>query len=168
MIAGTEQVKAALISALEAQGLKALPADQADWAKSYSCPVAAVGLRTGESHVDAMASYLGQRTDPTTLIPREVYGLKSQLTLSLDLYAPPEKGAAGCDEALEKLHEALLKGLPSGLRVSSLRWEEAQWDPGVDMFLRRGSLDCVAYFLASPAEDGDVLTDFILKGVVTK
>ena len=168
MISGTEQVKAALISALEGQGLKALPADRADWAKSYDCPVAAVGLRTGESHVDAMASYLGQRTDPQTQLSQEVYGLKSQLSLSLDLYAPPEKGAGGCDEALEKLHEALLKGLPSGLKVSGLRWEEAQWDHEAEMFLRRGSLDCEAYFLASPAEDGDVLTDFILKGVVTK
>lgn len=168
MISGTEQVKAALISALEQQGLKALPADRADWAKSYDRPVAAVGLRTGESRAASMASYLGQRTDPATLIPREVYGLKSELTLSLDLYSPPEMGAAGCDEALEVLHEALLIGLPSGLRVTGLRWEEARWDEAVDMFLRRGSLDCEAYFLASPSEDGNVLTDFILKGVVTK
>ena len=36
------------------------------------------------------------------------------------------------------------------------------------MFLRRGTLSCGAYFTAAATEDGALLTDFILKGVMTK
>ena len=58
--------------------------------------------------------------------------------------------------------------LPSGLRPSELKWEEAAWDEDTSMFLRRGSLACSAYFIATASEDGALLTDFILKGVVTR
>ena len=36
------------------------------------------------------------------------------------------------------------------------------------MFLRRGSLSCSAFFTALAEEDGALISDFILKGVVTK
>ena len=49
-----------------------------------------------------------------------------------------------------------------------LKWEEAAWDKDTAMFLRRGSLACSAYFVAAASEDGLLLSDFILKGVVTK
>ena len=35
------------------------------------------------------------------------------------------------------------------------------------MFLRRGSLSCGAYFTAAATEEGVLLSDFILKGVIT-
>ena len=47
-------------------------------------------------------------------------------------------------------------------------WEEAAWDKDTAMFLRRGSLVCSAYFVATASEDGLLLSDFILKGMVTK
>ena len=59
------------------------------------------------------------------------------------------------------------RGLPSGLKPRELKWEEAVWDPDTAMFLRRGSLTCDAYFTAAISEDGLLLSDFILKGVVT-
>ena len=165
---GLEQVKQAIAGALEKAGINARIAYEPGWAKSYQGPVVAVGLRTGESRGGALSSYLGRRTDPDTQVSQEVYGMRLELTLSLDIYCPPKDGAAGCDGALEALHQVMLEGLPSGLRPSELRWEEAVWDEDTAMFLRRGSLACGAYFIAAASEDGPLLSDFILKGVVTR
>lgn len=164
---GLEQVRAALAAALEQAGVRAVTAFPGDWAKGYDEPVAAVGLRTGESRGGALGSYLGTRPDPVDQSCREIYGMRLDLTLSVDIYAPARMGAAGCDGALEKLHQAALQGLPSGLKPRELKWEAAVWDPDTAMFLRRGSLTCDAYFTAAISEDGQLLSDFILKGVVT-
>ena len=75
---------------------------------------------------------------------------------------------AGCDSALETLHQVMLGSLPSGLRPTELKWEETGWDEDTAMFLRRGSLSCSAFFTALAEEDGALISDFILKGVVTK
>lgn len=163
---GLEQVKSAVAGALEKAGVPVRLAWAPGWAESHAAPVVAVGLRTGESRGGALHSYLGQRTDPDTLVSREIYGLTLDLTLSLDVYSPPQTGTAGCDRTLEALHQVMLGGLPSGLRPAELRWEETVWDEDTSMFLRRGSLSCRAYFLAAAEEDALPLTDFILKGVV--
>ena len=118
---GLEQVKSALAAALERAGLPSLSAFPPGWAKAYSGPVAAVGLRMGESRSGSLGGYLGQRTDPETLENREIYGMRLEMTLSLDLYSPPGSGAAGCDSALEALHQAVLEGLPAGLRPAELK-----------------------------------------------
>ena len=164
---GLEQVRDAVAAALEQAGLAVCPAFSPGWAKRYAVPVAAVGLRSGESRSDAFNSYLGRQLDPDTQAPQELYGMRLDMTLSLDIYAPAESGAAGCDRALNTLHQVMLEGLPSGLRPTELRWEEAVWDETTAMFLRRGSFSCSAYFVATATEEGAWLTDFILKGVVT-
>ena len=165
---GLEQVKSALAAALEKAGIAAQAAFSPGWARSYSQPVVAVGLRQGESRGGALSSYLGQRTDPDTQLEQEVYGMRLELTLSLDIYCPLGEGASRCDDVLEKLHQVMLEGLPAGLRPAELRWEETAWDEDTAMFLRRGSLSCSAFFTAAASEDGLWLTDFILKGVVTR
>ena len=167
-MSGLEQVKSALAAALERSGLRAHSAFAPGWARAYTGPVAAVGLRTGESRGGALGSYLGRRTDPETLECREIYGMRMEMTLSLDLYSPPKSGAAGCDSALETLHQAILEGLPAGLRPTELKWEETAWDEDAQMFLRRGSLSCSACVTAEASEDGLMLSDFILKGVVSR
>ena len=63
---GLEQVRDALAEALSKAGLAVCPAFSPGWAKQYNTPVAAVGLRTGESRSDAFNSYLGRQFDPET------------------------------------------------------------------------------------------------------
>ena len=165
---GLEQVKAAIAGALKSAGIAAHTAYTPGWAKAYQEPVVAVGLRTGESKGGALGSYLGQKVNPDTLDCREIYGMRLELVLSLDIYCPPGEGAGRCDNVLEALHQVMLNGLPSGLRPTELKWEETVWDKDTSMFLRRGSLACGAFFLAETAEEPLELTDFILKGVVSK
>ena len=165
---GLEQVKAAVAAALNSAGIAAHTAYSPGWAKAYQEPVVAVGVRTGESKGGALSSYLGQRMDPDTLACQEIYGMRLDLVLSLDIYCPPGEGAGRCDSVLEQLHQVMLNGLPSGLRPTELKWEETVWDGDTSMFLRRGSLACGAFFVAETTEEQLDLTDFILKGVVTK
>lgn len=115
-----------------------------------------------------MGSYMGQRVNPDTLDCQEVYGMRLELVLSLDIYCPPGEGAGRCDYVLEALHQVMLNGLPSGLRPIELKWEETVWDGDTSMFLRRGSLACGAFFVAETSEEQLELADFILKGVLTK
>ena len=91
---GLEQVKNAVAGALEKAGIRARIAYAPGWAKAYAEPVVVVGLRTGESRGGALSSYLGQRTDPDTQASQEVYGMRLELTMSLDIYCPPGEGAA--------------------------------------------------------------------------
>lgn len=165
---GLEQVKAAIAAALKNAGIAAHTAYAPGWAKAYREPVVAVGLRTGESKGGALGSYLGQKVNPDTLDCREVYGMRLDLVLSLDIYCPPGEGAGRCDNVLEALHQVMLNGLPTGLRPAELKWEETVWDGDTSMFLRRGSLACGAFFVAETNEEQPALTDFILKGVVNK
>ena len=165
---GLEQVKNAIVQTLEQSGAQAAVAFVPGWAKQYDGPVVAVGLRTGESRSTAMGNYLGQQIDPETQAPQERYGMQLELTLSLDIYSPAAVGAAGCDETLPLLHRVMLEGLPSGLKPLELKWEETAWEDTTGMFLRKGSLHCSAFFIATADEDGALLTDFILKGVMTK
>ena len=164
MSSAIEQAKRALCAALERAGLQAETAFTPERAAARESAVAVVGLRRGESRGGGLSSYLGRRQEGSRW--REVYGLRMELTLSLDLYAPAELGVAGCDRALETLHQVMLEGLPSGLRPKELCWEEAAWDQETAMFLRRGSLRCEAVFTAQAEEDNELVTDFILKGVV--
>ena len=102
---GLEQVKAAIAEALHKAGIATHTAYTPGWAKAYQEPVVAVGLRTGESKGGALGSYLGQRVDPTTMACREIYGMRLDLVLSLDIYCPPGEGAERCDDVLEGLHQ---------------------------------------------------------------
>ena len=163
-----EQVKNAIIRALEQTGAAAVSTLQPGWAKDFDTPVVAVGFRTGESRSAALNNYLGQQTDPDTQAVREVYGMQLDLLLSVDIYSPAAVGAAGCEETLTLLHRAAMDALPCGIRPTELKWEETNWDTDTGMFLRRGSLACSAFFVALADEESSLLTDFILKGVMTK
>lgn len=165
---GLEQVRTAIVQALERSGAAAVSSFLPSRAETYDKPVIAVGFRAGESRSAALGSYLGVKISPDTLLPVELYGVQLELTLSLDIYSPISAGAIGCEETLPRLHQVMLDGLPSGLKPTGLKWEETVWDDGTNMFLRRGSLSCTAYFIAAAEEDGTLLTDFILKGVLTK
>jgi hypothetical protein len=166
MSGALEQVKSAVTAALEHCGVACRAAFPPGWAEEVTGPVAAVGFRSGECAPAGLCSYLGQRVDPATQAVREVYAVEMALRLSLDVYAPAEEGAAGCEAALERIHQALLEGLGPGLRQGEFSWEETAWDGDLGLFSRRGTLNLTAYFTASAQEDSAVLTDFILKGVV--
>ena len=158
------QIRDAVIAALQAGGLAAAAAFPAERAKRYACPVAAVAVETAESRAVGFGSYLGEETDPETGLPREVYGRQLEAEIAVDVRG---ERAADCEAGCETAAAVLLGGLPSGIRPGELRWEALAWERETGMFLRRGRLQCRAAFVARSQGDGTAFLDFILKGVLT-
>ena len=165
-MSGLEQVKAALAAALVQAGITAVTTYGPKRLLDYDGPVVTVGVRRGESRQIGLCDYLGEQEDAATGQSREVYGRLLDITLSLDTWADREAGAGTCQEMLERIHEAVLSGLPAGLRPGDMAWEEVRWDQETGMFCQQGTLRCGAYLTATTQEETGVLSDFILKGVL--
>ena len=109
-------------------------------------------------------NYLGEVRDPKTGQVRELYGKQLDAVISVEVRG---ERAADCEAGCETAAEVLLGGLPSGIRPGELSWEGLSWERGTESFLRRGRLQCRAYFQAQTADESAVFLDFILKGAVT-
>lgn len=161
-----EQIRQAALTALRGSGVNAVGEYDAQRAPRMEKPVLAVGLRRVKTEKSGLLEYLGEREDAQRGTV-EVYGRRMQVELVLEAYAPRMVGAAGCDELSGEAAAALCGRLPPGVTVESVEWEQTLWDTRYGAFLRRGSACCSAYFTAEAAqEDGAVLTDFVLKGVI--
>ena len=160
---GLNQVRQAIIDALSAAGLTAVPAFEGQ-AKRYDTAVVAVDVGAVSGKPAAMGSYLGETYDAEAGTVRELYGCQLNLTLTLGVRAPT---AAACETACETAAETLLAGgLPSGLRLGEQRWEGVSWDKNNKLFLRKGQAEAKGFFIAVVDEESASLIDFTLKGVL--
>ena len=158
------QVRDAVISALRGAGLTALAAFPAEHARAYSGAVAAVAVGAARGKAVGLCNYLGEVDDKTHGTVREVYGKQLEGIITVDIRGRrAAEGETGCERAAE----ALLGGLPAGIRPGELRWEALTWERETGMFLRRGELQCRTFFVAESREDGAAFLNFILKGVIT-
>ena len=147
------QIRDAVVTALRAAGLCTLASYPDQRARRYAGPVAAVAVDTAESRTVGFCNYLGEVSDPETGQVRELYG---------------KQRAADCETGCETAAEVLLGGLPSGIRPGELSWEALSWERGTESFLRRGRLQCRAWFQAQTEDGNTMFLDFQLKGAVTK
>ncbi|MBQ3497413.1 MAG: hypothetical protein IJA73_04710 [Oscillospiraceae bacterium] len=161
-----EQVCAALIERFAAQGINAAAANGLPHAPLYDEGVLVVEVQQASGESAGFLDYLGERVDDKGATV-ELYGRRMEIVFSLSAYAPAQEGAAGCTALLEKAEQALLRGLPSGLKLGEVRWGECAWCEAEEMFLRRGEAHATAFFTAEADEDGSVVTDFKLRGVLT-
>lgn len=158
------QVREAVISALQNAGLTALAAFPAERARSYETAVAAVAVGTAQGRAMGFCNYLGEVRSEDGGQVKELYGKQLEGIITVDVRG---RRAADCEAGCETAAEALLGELPAGIRPGELCWEALTWERETGMFLRRGRLQCRAYFLAESREDGAEFLDFILKGVMT-
>ena len=158
------QVRSAVTAALQGAGLTALTAFPAERARAYEGAVAAVAVGTAQGRAMGLCNYLGEARDGKIGALREVYGKQLEGVVTVDIRG---RRAADCEAGCEKAAEALLGGLPAGIRPGELCWEALAWERETGMFLRRGRLQCRAFFTAESREDGEEFLDFILKGVMT-
>ena len=124
----------------------------------------AVGVRRASGRGAGFARYLGEVTDPARGA-REVYGLRCDVELALDIYAPmrAENGAAACAALFDRAAAAL--GGAAGLSVRELRCGEAAPDARLGMFVMHGAADCGALLVDESAGGAEgTFTDFVLKG----
>ena len=161
-----QQVKTAVVDALEGAGLTAMGAYGEEQLKKYTTAVTAVGLHGMQVTESGAMEYLGEKYDAMRCAMLEVYGKKLTPSLSLDVYAPRTLGAEGCEEAAEEITQVMMSALPSGLRVRELTWGKTEWDKTYGMFHLSAQAAYEAYFVAETEEETAVFTDFILRGVV--
>jgi hypothetical protein len=157
------QIRQAVIDVLTDGGLTALAAFPDSRAKAYSGAVAAVAVGAAEGKAMGFCNYLGESYDETAGTVRELYGKQLEGDITVDIRA---ERAADCETGCQQATEALLGGLPSGIRPGELRWEALTWEKATGMFLRRGVLRCQAVFMAESQEEAPEFLDFILKGVM--
>lgn len=161
-----EQIRQAVLTALKSNGVNAVGEYDAQRAPRLEKPVLAVGLKSVNTAKSGFLEYLGEREDETRGTV-EVYGRRMQVELVLEAYAPRSVGAQGCDALSGEVTAVLCGQLPQGVCIETVDWEQTLWNTRYGAFLRCGSACCSAYFTAEAAqEDGAVLTDFVLKGVI--
>ena len=107
------QIRDAVVSALQAEGLNALAAYPDLRAMRCACPVAAVAVETAESRTVGFCNYLGEVTDPKTGAVREQYGKQLDAVIAVEIRGGR---AADCEQGCETAAEVLLGGLPAGIR----------------------------------------------------
>lgn len=159
------QIRDAVVTALRAAGLCTLASYPDQRARRYAGPVAAVAVDTAESRTVGFYNYLGEVSDPETGQVRELYGKQLDAVISVEIRG---QRAADCETGCETAAEVLLGGLPSGIRPGELSWEALSWERETESFLRRGRLQCRAWFQAQTEDGNTMFLDFQLKGAVTK
>ena len=162
---GCEQVRTLLAQRLEAAGIRVATAWTREKLPQLTTAAAVLGVQETRSGDAALWNYLGEQWDETQSCCVERYGRKLRLTLYVDFYAP--KGAAAeIESGWEKLEEALLAPLAEGLRMETVQRGETAADSASGYLKCRCTAQCTAYFTAVRTDEGAVLTDFTLKGVL--
>lgn len=159
-MSAVNQIRDAVVQTLTAAGLTARGAWDGT-AKTVSAPLLCADVEKTTGKPVAFGGYLGRTEDAQGV--REIYGRVLEAVVTLDARAP---SAAGCAETLERACDALGAGLPSGLRLRQQDWEAVRWETENHCFFRRCRMRCGAYFTAETPEEGGVLLEFKLKGVL--
>ena len=148
---------------LRQQGVDAVCAYPEERRNRRSGPVAAVSLRACQGGPGGFRDYLGERYDESTGQWQELYGRRVTLTFGLDLYAPRESGAAGCQTLFDNLAEALAAGGPEGLKLHTLSRGETAFDRETGLFHCPAEAQCGAWLYAV-ADEGGTFLDFEVRG----
>lgn len=157
------QIRQAVQDALQAAGICTAAAYPGTPMKRHEGAVASVSVGTAEGKAVGFCNYLGEIYDEEKGTVRERYGKQLQGEIQVEIRA---QRAADCETGCVQASEVLLGGLPSGLRGGELNWQGIEWEQATQMFLRRGSLSCLALFVAETQEEEGVFLDFRLKGVL--
>ena len=162
---GCEQVRTILKQRLEKVGIPVADAWTRKKLPQLSAAAAVLGVKETQSDDAALWNYLGEQWDEDRGCSVERYGRKLRLTLYADLYAPGG-AAAKIEDAWEKLEEILFSPVAEGLRAGTVQRGEITADPVSGYLKCRCTAECTAWFTAVRAEEGAMLTDFTLKGVL--
>ena len=85
---GLNQVKEAILSALEGAGLTALGRFGTQAERSYTGPVAVIGVAQAAGKPMGLGGYLGTVYDPDAGTEREIYGRMLEVTVSVTSTPP--------------------------------------------------------------------------------
>jgi hypothetical protein len=158
-----EQVQQGLIEYLVGQNIHAIPAWQKERRTVHGKAVAVVSLKSLELTSLGQQNYLGEQIEEGGTLRIPIYGRKLELTFGLDLYAPKGE-AAQCHALFAQLGQALCLSSPQGLTVEKLCCGDVRYDSDGDCLTCSAELVTGAWCYLTTQEDGEEITEFIVKG----
>ena len=164
-MSAAEQIRKQIEQQLRDAGLQVCPAWERTAFPELESAAAVIGAAKSEREDGALWNYLGLAWDEGQGAMVERYGKRLNAEIFVDLYAPRDQVQA-VEQALQTLEEALMAPLCPGLSILSLQRGEICCEDYSRYLKCRCILSCAAYFTQTRDEDGALLTDFILKGVV--
>ena len=159
-----DEILDAVTDALEDAGLSVVMNYPLDRLCDNFEGVVCVGLKSSEITSAGSGGYIGEKTNADGSIS-ELYAVRAENVVSMDIYEPMESGVQGCLETFEKISAAVGQ-LSDGLRVGTLVCCSAEPDEYTGMMHCPVEMHCTAYLIAEADEDSDEFTDFVLRGVL--
>lgn len=160
---GLDRIREHMTTFLTGRGVEAITAWPDGERKRLSGPLAAVSVRACEGGPSGFRDYLGERYDTASGQWQELYGRKIRVTFGLDLYAPREGGAAGCQALFDALAGAMEAGAPEGLQLYTFSRGAVEFDRETGLFHCPAEAECGAYLYAV-ADEGGAFLDFEVRG----
>lgn len=159
-----DAVVSAVLGALCGSGLAAERSFPAAYADGISDYLICVSAKSAEAMSGGFASYLGvkKRGDGGE---SEVYGMRCDFDLALDIYARPEGGSAECTRLFDSAVSAV-GGLGSGLKVKTLSCGQTSFDRDTGFLKCPCDLGGTAFLICETQGETGVFTDFVLKGEI--
>ncbi len=148
---------------LREAGLNAAAAMDGAAAPRWREAVAAVSLSRVVCASGGFQDYLGLQTGPDGA-EREVYGQEVELTLTLDIFAPRDRGGDACRRLAEAAAETLVCRGAAGLAALEVRTGPVEFLEREGLYRQEAVCRCGAWLTAVAGDGGGVFTDFAVKG----
>lgn len=123
-----------------------------------------VAIHSARQSDSGFARFMGLTERASDGALTEVYGMRCEMALALDIYASmeSENGAVDCEKAVDALLAALAE--MKDLKISSVSASAVRPDADTGMFLCRCQAQAVALLTLERDDSAGEFTDFILKG----
>ena len=127
-------------------------------------PVVFAGVSGAKAEAAGLGHYLGTKTR-SDLTTTELYGLRCEVTLALDIYAPAqlEHCESACAQVFDEALFAL--GMVEGITILEASLGEGNVQAKGGLYMCPCRVKAMAYLVAE-SDDGAEFTDFVLKGAL--
>lgn len=151
----------AFLDALTGAGLHARAAKGTERSPRLAASAVAISVAELTQSPGGFSSYLGVQDG------QELYGMRVQAKMRLDVLSPVQMGAGECRRALDETCAVLAQGVP-GVSITGIVSHAPEYDRVGDCFSAVVEVECRCWLCASgSAEASGTLEHFILKGVLT-
>ena len=153
-----------VVEQLQESGLNAVAAMESARASRWRKAVTVVSLSRVVCAPGGFKDYLGVWVDPETGTESEVYGRGTELTLSLDVFAPRDGGEGVCQTAAEAVVECLVCQGAAGLAALEVQAGRVAFLEAEGLYRQEVSCRCKAWLVARMDNEAGVFTDFEVRG----
>ena len=151
----------AFLAALTNGGIHAMAARGSNLSPRLKQSAVAVSVETLDSVPGGFSAYLGIQDG------QELYGMRLNARMRLDVLSPTKLGAEECRRALDSAAAVLSRGV-EGVSICQILTHAPEYDPVGDCFAGKLEAQCHSWLCAVPSqEDPGTLEHFILKGALT-